>query len=222
MIATSQQLAGAVTCGKNCIMKHFIAETFDSGRNWVNQWQITYQTSNQNNTTSALSTLMCDRQPEPCYRRAWVPATSRLLLSLSLHMMSRLASIMSEAECSVFETHARTHTSQPLIAWLSSDVRWWSTSQSGWNRLSRTALENFTSWSSSSHEDAVMLGKAPWTSICYRFFRHSEMLWYKLYFQFSCIYVFKRGDGRQQKTAGGWEASCPEGTASKEAALESH
>lgn len=127
-----------------------------------------YQANNQNNTTFPLSTLMCDWQYEACYQLAWVPVTSWLLLSLSLHMMSHLASTTSEAERSVFE-NTHTHSSQTLIAWLSSNVRWWSTSQRGGNMLSRTALEGFTSWSTSSHQDSVMLGKITPTSNCFHF-----------------------------------------------------
>lgn len=51
------------------------------------------------------------------------------------------------------------HSGRPLTQWLSSNVRWRSTSWSGWNMLGRTALKDFTFWSSSSLRDSVTCGK---------------------------------------------------------------
>lgn len=124
---------------------------------------IRYEAGNQTRTTYALSARLCDWQPAPCYQQAWVAATSWLLLSPSLHMTSRWTSIMSEAESSLFEETGekkKKTTGQPLTLWLSSNVRWWSTSRSAWNMLSGTALEDLTFPDpSSSHRDPAMLGK---------------------------------------------------------------
>lgn len=58
----------------------------------------------------------------------------------------------------------KTYSDRPLILRLSSNVRWWSASRSGWGMLSRTALEDFTSWSSRSQRFSDVLGKITSTS----------------------------------------------------------
>lgn len=117
-----------------------------------------YQAGNQNSTTYTLSTLECDWQSATCYQQARVPDFSASIISLFAH--DELFGIHHEWGwvLSVWEKK-KAHSGQPLTPWLSSNVRWWSTSRSGWNMLSRTALKDFTSWSSSSRRDSEMLQK---------------------------------------------------------------
>lgn len=62
------------------------------------------------------------------------------------------------------EKKKKTYSDRPLILRLSSNVRWWSASRSGWGMLSRTALEDFTSWSSRSQRFSDVRGKITSTS----------------------------------------------------------
>lgn len=64
---------------------HLLQSTVRGRRRYNIKSKLGYQAGNQNSTTNALSTLLCDWQSAACYLQAWVPDFSASIISLFAH-----------------------------------------------------------------------------------------------------------------------------------------